>query len=225
MEDGTMKRMLLASAGLLAMATAAMAADLPRQMPVKAPAYVPAYYNWTGFYLGLNAGGGFGRSRWDGIPTNSFNTSGALVGGTAGYNWQYGQAVLGLEGDADWSGISGTTNVNCPLGCKTSNNWLSTIRGRLGYAGDRWMPYVTGGAAFGDIKASIPGFSSIDTTKAGWTVGAGLEFAIAGPWTAKVEYLYVDLGNANCGIACSGISPDNVSLKENIVRGGINYRF
>jgi outer membrane immunogenic protein len=223
-----MKRILLTSlslAAIAAAATQAMAADLPRQLPVKAPAYVAPYYNWTGFYLGINGGWGFGHSNWNGAGTGSFNTNGGLIGGTAGYNWQLGQAVLGLEGDGDWSGINGsTTNSVCPGGCKTSNNWLATARGRLGYAADRWMPYVTGGAAFGDIKASIPGFTGVDTTKAGWTVGAGVEVAIAGPWTAKLEYLFVDLGNAKCAV-CGPSSPDNVSLKENIVRGGINYRF
>jgi len=222
-----MKRLLLASLSLMAIAAAsqAVAADLPRQMPVKAPAYVAPYYNWTGFYLGVNGGYGFGNSNWSGAGTGTFNASGGLIGGTAGYNWQFGQAVVGLEGDGDWSGISGSTNnALCPGGCQTSNNWLATARGRLGYAADRWLPYVTGGAAFGDIKAAIPGFAGVDTTKAGWTVGAGVEFAINGPWTAKLEYLYVDLGNDNCG-SCGVSSPDNVSLKSNIVRGGINYRF
>jgi outer membrane immunogenic protein len=225
---GMMKRILLASLALAAMGAAASpaaAADLPRQMPVKAPAYAPAYFTWTGFYLGINGGWGFGHSNWSGIPTGDFSVNGGLIGGTAGYNWQFGQAVFGLEGDLDWSGISGSTTTNCPAGCKTSNNWLSTVRGRLGYAGDRWMPYVTGGAAFGDIKATVPGFAGVDTTKAGWTVGAGVEYAFAGPWSAKLEYLYVDLGNNNCGFSCGAVSPDNVNLKTNIVRGGINYRF
>jgi outer membrane immunogenic protein len=223
-----MKRILLTSLSLVALAAAAThatAADLPRQIPVKAPAYIAPYYNWTGFYLGINGGYGFGNSSWSSPSSGSFNTNGGLIGGTAGYNWQLGPAVLGIEGDGDWNGISGTTNNNCAPGCKTSSNWLATVRGRLGYAADRWMPYVTAGGAFGDIKASIPGFSGMDTTKAGWTAGAGVEFAISGPWTAKLEYLYVDLGSANCGFSCGGFPPDNVSLKENIVRGGINYRF
>ena len=222
-----MKRVLLASLSLLAIAAAATpaaSADLPRQMPVKAPAYVPAYYNWTGLYVGINGGGAFGNSNWSALGT-SFNTSGGLIGGTVGYNWQMGQAVFGLEGDADWSSLSSSTTAGCPPGCKTESNWLSTIRGRLGYAADRWMPYVTAGAAFGNIDADIPGFAGVDTTKTGWTAGGGVEFAISGPWTAKVEYLYVDLGNAGCSLACGTASPNNVSLKENVVRGGINYRF
>jgi outer membrane immunogenic protein len=221
-----MKRIILASlslAALAAAATQAAAADLPRQMPVKAPAYVAPYYNWSGFYLGINGGYAFGTSNWSGVGNSSFNANGGLIGGTAGYNWQIGQAVVGLEGDGDWSGVSGSGN--CTIGCQTSTNWLSTVRGRLGYAADRWLPFVTGGAAFGDIKQSVPGFTGSDQTNVGWTAGAGVEFAISGPWTAKLEYLYVDLGSANCGVSCGFSSGESASLKENIVRAGINYRF
>ena len=117
------------------------------------------------------------------------------MGGTLGYNWQMGQAVFGLEGDVDWSNIRGS--AACGGGvtvCETRNDWLGTFRGRVGYAFDRFLPYVTGGLAVGDIKTSIAGLGSTNDTKAGWTVGGGIEAAIAGPWTAKVEYLYVDLG-------------------------------
>ena len=123
-----------------------------------------------------------------------FNTSGGLVGGTLGYNYQMGQAVFGLEGDIDWSNIRGSASACAGTTCETRNDWLGTARGRIGYAFDRFMPYVTGGAAFGDIKASAAGIGDANETKAGWTVGGGVEAAIAGPWTAKVEYLYVDLG-------------------------------
>jgi outer membrane immunogenic protein len=225
-EDDLMKQTVLASLGLLAIAavaTPAMAADLPVRPTVKAPPYVPQAYNWSGFYFGINGGYGFGTSSW--IGTDNFNINGGLVGGTAGYNWQVGQAVFGLEGDGDWSGIRGSTTTGCPAGCETRNDWLATFRGRLGYAADRFLPYVTGGLAVGDIKATTPGFPGIDTGRAGWTVGGGVEFAIAGPWTAKLEYLYVDLGSANCGFSCGTFTPDNVDLKTNIVRGGINYKF
>jgi outer membrane immunogenic protein len=133
--------------------------------------------------------------------------------------------VLGVEGDLDWSGINGTTTTLCPLGCKTANDWLGTVRGRVGYAVDRIMPYVTGGLAFGNIKATTPGFVGVDNTNAGWTVGAGLEVAIGGGWTAKAEYLFVDLGNTTCGLNCGAIPNDNVSFRSSIVRGGLNYRF
>jgi outer membrane immunogenic protein len=209
---------------LLASFGAARAADLPPriQEPARAPAMAPLY-NWTGLYIGVNGGGAWGRSSWD--STDAFNLSGGLVGGTIGYNYQIGQLVWGVEGDVDWTNIKGTTNTFCALGCETSNSWLGTARGRLGYAADRFMPYVTGGAAFGNIRASTPGFAGTSTTKLGWTVGGGVEFALGGNWTAKAEYLYVDLGSVDCGLACGAFTPDNVSFHTNIVRAGLNYRF
>jgi outer membrane immunogenic protein len=219
-----MKKLLLAGAGLLALGvTAASAADLPRRdvMPTKAPVYAPPpVYNWTGFYLGINGGGAFGQSSFEGaVPSGTYNVSGGLVGGTIGYNWQIGQAVLGLEGDMDWASIRGSSNC-AGLACDTRNDWLGTARGRLGYAFDRWMPYVTGGAAFGNIKSSLAGIDT-DTTKVGWTAGAGIEAAVGGPWTVKVEYLYVDLGH---GDTVDNLGTD-AKFHTNIVRAGLNYRF
>ena len=133
--------------------------------------------------------------------------------------------MLGVEGDIDWSGMSGSTTTGCAAGCKTSDSWLSTVRGRVGYAADRFLPYVTAGGAFGDIRASTPGFAGGSTTNAGWTVGAGLEFALAGRWTAKAEYLYVDLGNFNCGVGCGAAAVNRVSFTDNILRAGFDYRF
>ena len=219
-----MKRLFIAAVGLAALAGTAAAADLPpAPMPYyKAPAYLPPY-SWTGFYLGVNGGGGLGQSTWD--TNGGINTSGGIVGGTIGYNYQYGAVVFGAEGDIDWSGIRGTTNTGagCTTGCTSSDSWISTVRGRLGYGADRFMPYVTGGAAFGNIDASRLGITTA-TTNAGWTLGAGIEFAIAGNWSAKAEYLYVNLGKFNCGLNC-GAASDNVSFSTNIIRGGVNYRF
>ena len=222
-----MKRLCLAAIALVALGGAAAAADLPpASQPYypKAPAFVPApVYNWTGFYLGINGGGAFGSSSWN--STGSRNISGGLVGGTVGYNYQAGQAVFGVEGDIDWADISGSTTTGCPLGCKTSDTWLSTVRGRIGYAADRFMPYVTGGAAFGDVRALTPGFATATNTATGWTLGGGLEGAIAGNWSAKAEYLYVDLGNFNCGLNCGAGATNNVSFHANVLRAGLNYRF
>jgi outer membrane immunogenic protein len=221
-----MKRIGLAGVSLLALATIAAAADLPRRsFPGQAPAYIPIY-NWTGFYIGINGGGAWGNSTWDSI--GSFDVAGFLVGGTAGYNWQAGQFVFGLEGDYAWTNIDGSTGAACPTGCQTSNGWLATVRGRIGYAFDRFLPYVTGGLAIGDIKTSQPGFVGGHDTNVGFSVGGGLEFAIsmAGNWTVKAEYLYVDLGKFNCGLGCgNGLNPDNVSFSTHLVRGGVNFRF
>ena len=200
----------------------AQAADLSVAPIYKAPPAVPAY-NWSGFYLGVNGGGGWGSSNWSSV--GSFNNlSGGLVGGTAGMNWQTGHAVFGLEGDVDWSGLRGSGPALCP-GCATNNDWLATVRGRAGYAFDRFMPFVTGGLAVGDIRATAPGFAGASQTNAGWTVGGGLEFALTNNLSAKAEYLHVDLGNMNCGFSC-GVAPgNNVTLREDVVRGGLNYRF
>jgi outer membrane immunogenic protein len=218
---------LLPALALLVLAAvgSARAADLSVAPIYKAPPQVAApAYNWSGFYVGVNGGGGWGTSSWD--STGSFNLSGAVVGGTAGMDRQIGHAVLGLEGDVDWSNLKGTaTTLACPAGCTTNNDWLATVRGRAGYAFDRFLPYVTGGLAVGDIKAATPGFAGATQTTAGWTVGGGVELALTNNWTAKAEYLHVDLGNMNCGFSCGVVANNNVSLKSDVVRGGVNFRF
>jgi outer membrane immunogenic protein len=193
-----------------------------------APVYLPAVYNWTGFYAGLTAGYGWGNSSWidRAGSTGDFDAKGGLVGGTLGYNWQSNQTVFGVETDLAWTNLEGTTSVTCPLGCKTSNSWLGTARGRVGVAMDRWMPFLSGGAAFGDIKASTPGFAGDSESRVGWTLGGGAEFALAGNWTAKGEYLYVDLGDMNCSaLNCGGVGRTKVDFTAHVVRGGLNYRF
>jgi outer membrane immunogenic protein len=205
-----MRRVLLASIGLTALLIgSASAADLPRQqqMVTKAPVYAAPIYNWTGLYVGINGGYAFS------------DASGGLVGGTIGYNWQQGNIVFGVEGDLNWTNLDTDTTLNT-----VTNSWLGTARARVGVAMDRFMPYITGGAAFGNIDvAASPGFAGSDDTKVGWTVGAGVEFALGGNWTAKAEYLYVDLGSADCGAGCPANT--DTSLTSNIVRAGLNYRF
>jgi outer membrane immunogenic protein len=225
-----MKRLTLAGLSMLAIAatmTSASAADMARRMPTKAPAYVEQYYNWTGFYAGINGGWGFGNSDLSNVlGSNSFDIDGGLVGGTIGYNYQMGRVVLGVEGDMDWSDIRGTTTSGpCFAGsCETRNRWLGTARGRIGYAFDRIMPYVTAGGAFGDVRMNAIGLPGQTDTRAGWTAGGGVEFALTGPWTAKVEYLYADLGKETCNAANCGV-PTNVDFTTSIVRAGLNYRF
>jgi outer membrane immunogenic protein len=216
-----MKKILLASVGLIALGVAsASAADIQRRaMPVKAPEIVTPIYNWTGPYIGIQAGGGWGHSDFSGTFPGSANTSGGLVGGTLGYNWQINQMVVGLETDIAWSNIRGSSACGVGFSCETKNNWLGTTRARLGLAYDRFMPYVTGGFAYGGLRGSVNGVGSSSGTKGGWTVGGGLEAAISGPWTAKIEYLYVDLGNVDTTLG------GQANFKTNIVRAGLNYRF
>jgi outer membrane immunogenic protein len=234
-----MKRAFLIAAALsLPASSQVLAADLPPAAPRAPAAYAPVVspiYNWTGIYLGINGGYAFGTTNWTspagcGFPTcttGNFNASGFLIGGTLGGNYQIGSFVIGLEGDGDWTDIHGTsTNLaaGCTgAGCKTANDWLATVRGRAGWAWNRILFYGTGGAAFGDIKASANGTSS--TTQTGWIAGAGIEGAFAPNWTARVEYLYVNLGNAACSAIICGAPTTAVSLTENIVRAGVNYKF
>ncbi len=216
-----MKKFLLAATAILALGGAsASAADIAqRPMPAKAPVYMEPAFTWTGPYVGAFGGGAWGRSDFSApLSSGSFNTSGWLAGGTLGYNYQMGQMVLGIEGDAAWTDIHGSAAC-AGLTCETRNNWLATVRGRLGYAAGRFMPYITGGAAFGDIKTSVTGFGDSDTTRVGWTAGGGIEASIAGPWTAKLEYLYVDLGRGD------SVLGSDAKFTTNIVRAGINYKF
>jgi outer membrane immunogenic protein len=219
-----MKRFTLAAcAGLLAaaMALPSYAADMSRPAFMAPSSAAP--WNWTGFYVGINGGYGFGKSNWTnvGATTGDFNVSGALAGGTIGYNLQMSQIVLGAEADIDASWIRGTDATVC---CETRNTWMGTARVRLGYAFDRWLPFISGGAAFGDVRMTPLGFASATDTRFGWTAGGGLEYAFMGAWSAKVEYLYADLGRSSCGAGTCGVAND-VTFKANIVRGGINYHF
>jgi len=219
-----MKRFILAAcAGLLAAAAASpsFAADMPG--PYVAPAYSPAF-NWTGFYAGINGGYAFGKTNWTdttGATTGDFDFTGALAGGTLGYNIQTGSWVWGFEADGAYSSLKGTDAAAC---CETKNDWLATARGRFGFAFGQWLPFLTAGAAFGDVKMTAVGFGSATATRFGWTAGGGLEYAFMGAWSAKVEYLYADLGKASCGAATCGLDTD-VTFKTSIVRAGVNYHF
>jgi outer membrane immunogenic protein len=213
----------VAALGVLATALSVQAADIPHPI-YKGPRSVVAYYNWTGFYLGVNGGYAWGKSDWDSLV--SLKPKGWLAGGTVGYNYQTGSWVWGLEGDYDWADVKASAACGA-FSCETKNTWLATARGRIGYAFDRWLPYFTGGGAFGQVKASTtnPAAPGASNTQVGWTVGAGIEYAFLGNWSAKIEYLYVDLGKFNCGTCVVGLPTDNVTFKENIVRAGLNYKF
>ena len=221
----------VAALSLLATSFSAQAADIPRPV-FKGVRSVVAYYNWTGFYLGLNLGYGWGTSNWDYAFAPAFgpvNTrpKGWLFGVTAGYNYQTGSFVYGLEGDFAWANVRGSQTCAILFSCESENRWLGTFRGRLGYAMDRWLPYITGGLAYGDVRATSnnPLFPGASARNLGWTLGGGIEYAFMGNWTAKLEYLYVDLGNFDCSTSCGVPGPVNVSFKENIVRLGLNYKF
>jgi outer membrane immunogenic protein len=231
-----MKKFLLAGAALAALAAPATAADMAARAPIytKAPPMV-AVYNWTGCYLGGEGGGAWGRSRDYGAVsgnafTNSFNLSGAIAGGTLGCNYQVSSVVLGVEGDISWTNKSGSgTDILVPTTTNTtSEKWLDTVRGRVGFAWDRVLLFATGGGAFSNVSFSacnsVTGLcDSGSQNRSGWTVGGGLEWAFADNWSAKFEYLHVDLGTGNLGAAPT-FAARNIPVTDDLVRVGVNYR-
>jgi outer membrane immunogenic protein len=187
----------------------------------------------TGFYVGFNAGGASGSSRWlepePAVSTNTFGVSGGLAGGTVGYAVQNGPLLLGVEADIAGGGISGDTSVGCFTPCRTSNSFLATVRGRAGFDLGPVTPFVTGGLAVGDVNAHVGAFPGAGTTEAGWAAGAGLQLrlsALTGGLPdgviAKAEWLHVDLGSPRvCSPAtCGGTA--NVSFRADVFRVGIN---
>ena len=216
----------IAIAAFLIAPIAAQAADMPKPRYAE-PAYIVApAFNWTGFYVGFNGGYGWGKSHWTGAAGDfTVAPKGFMAGGTIGYNYQWNAVVLGMEGDIDYMALKGTADAAICSGCTFKDTWLSTIRGRVGYSFDRWLPYVTGGWAYGNAYVSSP-IGSATGTKQGWTAGVGVEYAFAGPWSAKLEYLYVDLGTVTCAQAACGYTTDvQVKPTMNLVRMGVNYRF
>jgi outer membrane immunogenic protein len=161
-----MKKLVPGSFGLILLTIlsgSAMAADLSLRPPVhtKAPTMAPGYI-WTGLYYGINGGGGWGASRFDfpglGTTTGDFSSSGGLVGGTIGVNWQTSNLVFGVEGDGDWANIKGSSACQvATFTCTISESWLATARAREGMTANDWLLYITGGGAFGDVQTRVTG--------------------------------------------------------------------
>jgi outer membrane immunogenic protein len=204
----------------------------------------PTYFTWTGWYIGLDGGGGWGQTSHTaaviGLPaasTDNFGTSGGLAGGTIGYNYQLGQWLVGAEADLDWSNIRGTFNRNVAVvggagsfSPSSQLNWLDTTRVRVGWIWDHALFYGTAGAAVGGVTATAAAsaaasgvgaaVTAADTqTRFGWTAGAGVEYAFNNYLSGKVEYMYVNLGSQ------TQINIDSVKFNTNIVRVGVNLHF
>ena len=210
-----MKRFIIGVAALVAAdcIVPACAADLNygRPAPYAPYAYSQPYgaYIWGGPYVGANLGYEWGQV--GGSPTSP---SGFLAGVQAGYNFQNGPWVFGLEGDIQGTGADHTVSP-----WKYSNPWFGTIRGRGGYAFNNILLYGTAGLAFGELRAETFGQSE-SHTNAGWTIGVGSEVGLTQNWTAKIEYLHLDLSSSQ--FAITGASND---FSANVVRVGVNYRF
>ena len=209
------KLSLAAALSVLALGTAAVAADLPRRATAPTPyvASVPVF-TWTGFYAGVNAGYGWGSQK--GTADAAYGSlSGAQVGGTAGYNYQMGQIVLGMEGDWDWSNAKNTNGAY--ISKQTS---IATARGRIGYAVDRVLLFTTGGYAGGNVERTFGATSTSDWHN-GYALGGGMEYAITNKVSAKAEYLYTDVSSKTDAASL----PSRAGLTQNTVRMGVNYRF
>ncbi|MET2826229.1 outer membrane protein [Mesorhizobium shangrilense] len=197
-----MKPTLLAAAVLAALtSTGAMAADVV----ASEPAPVAATYNWSGFYAGANIGGGWSHVDWAFLPSlNPANHSGSgVLGGLQiGYNFQNNNIVYGIEADISAADIhGGTACPNPTFSCDSKVSMLGSVRGRLGWTADRLLVYGTGGLGYGtvdisDVNSSGTVFGT-KKTRAGWTAGAGIEYALDQHWTVKGEYKYFDLGRAD----------------------------
>lgn len=230
---------LFASLGV----TTAIAADLPTKSLYRAAA-APAVYDWSGFYIGGHVGYGWAKpdiSPLTGGPiSNTPRPNGFLGGGQAGFNWQRGGWVLGLETDASWGNLDDTRTcvsiVNgTTLSCRGAPKYFGTIDGRLGYAIDRALLYAKGGAAWSHEDFTQLGISpncvgtpcTGSVFQWGWTVGAGLEYALARNWSAKIEYDFLDFDHRDTVTVSNGTSANVFSLTKTIhtLQLGVNYRF
>ena len=235
-----------ATAVAMLLSSSAFAADAFSYEP-SAPEAVTPIFSWTGAYLGLNAGyaGGKAKHHFSGTDFDdsiNLNANGFVGGAQIGYNYQIDQVVLGVEADfqgsnakAEFAATALDEDELMAVRMGTKLNWYGTVRARLGVtATDRFMAYATGGLAYGRTTSYINGDAfdeaireSVKKTKAGWTIGAGAEYAITDNVTFKTEYLYTDLGKSN--LFNGEIDGDTVNINRKFnfhtVRAGINYKF
>jgi outer membrane immunogenic protein len=242
-----MRQLRLVGAAVIALtASSALAADLAVAPVYKAgPPPRALVYNWTGCYVGAQVGYAWQRDRdnetftangggspFSPAPTNIAQPDGVKAGGYTGCNWQTDNPlVLGIEGDAEYANLKGSaTFPNTPDFYESRTNFQASLRGRIGYAVDRALLYATGGLAWANIKerdiAGTTGLTNeISTTRTGWTVGAGLEYAFGDRWLGRVEYRYSDFGTLQYQPAVFPRFTENHRVTENAIRVGLSYKF
>jgi outer membrane immunogenic protein len=257
-----MKKLLQGAIGLaaLSMTAPASAADLAARPYTKAPpAIVAAIYDWSGFYVGLNGGGGWSRKCWDRTSTlgvavvpavaeGCHDATGGVVGGQAGFRWQSGAWVFGLEGQGDWARLRGSNlspissgfNVQGvplpPNNNQSRINALGLFTGQVGYAWDKALWYVKGGAAVTSDKYrgvdSVTGLVNDRASETRWggAVGTGIELAFAPNWSVAFEYDHMFMGNRTLTFT-SAVTPglitrqDNIRQDVDLATARINYRW
>jgi outer membrane immunogenic protein len=254
--ENAMKKLLQGTIGLVALGMAAapaVAADLAARPYSKAPVMIPAAYDWSGFYLGINGGWGSSRKCWDltndgGVivappsPAGCHDATGGTVGGQVGYRWQASSWVFGVEAQGNWADSKGSnTNLNfSTLGDRSKIDAFGLFTGQIGYAWNNVLFYVKGGGAVVsdryntfDIPSGLS-FDAANETRWGGTVGAGLEFAFAPNWSFAVEYDHLFMGARNVDFHATGnfaapagtfSATDRIRQDVDLVTLRVNYRF
>ena len=215
-------------------------ADLAAGPYRKAPILAAPGYDWSGFYLGVFGGGGLGNHNLNNATgpagfanfTANYSSSGGLGGVDAGYNWQFGQYLLGLEGDFAGFRVKGDDKFALGANDATDLRWAGTVRGRVGVAVDRLLLFGTAGWAYGDQQHTntdlMNGIDQFDTSKSGWTAGGGIEAAISQNWIGKFEYRYYNFGNyqrAGAPLTPNGQLPYSIDSTYSTITIGLNYKF
>jgi outer membrane immunogenic protein len=243
-----MKRILLTtvSLGVLGLVSPAFGADLPTY--TKAPVVASPVYDWSGFYVGVFGGGGWGNHNINNAtgPASSFadytanySSQGGVAGGEAGFNFQSGNIVVGIEADGFWSGMRGDDSAavaagKFPIASVDADNlrWGGTLRARGGIAVDRWMLFFTGGWAFGDIVHTntdpVLGVDQFTVHANGLTAGGGVQYALLNNLIGKVEYRYYNFNGYNrpgSPLTPNGQLPFTTETTYSVITVGLDYKF
>jgi outer membrane immunogenic protein len=238
-----MKKFLLSTVGLVALGMAsapASAADLAaRPVYTKAPPPIAApYYDWSGFYLGINGGWGQNRdNRSDattGVSFGSHDANGGTVGGQVGYRWQMSSLVFGLEAQGNWSDFKGSS-TSLLFNGQTNTSKIDSFglfTGQIGYAWDRVLVYVKGGAAVTDNHYTanstigpLIGFDATSETRWGASVGVGIEYAFAQNWSLGFEYNHLFMGNPDVNSSTGFLIADHIKEDVDLFTARVNYKF
>ena len=235
-----MNRLTILAVASIAVGVAApaVAADLPARAPAtysKAPAIVQAAYDWSGFYIGINGGGATSNIDWNSDPSSGFpgdegshHATGGTVGGQVGYRWQMSSWVFGLEAQGNWADFKGSnvSNIFPNTTNQTKIDSFGLFTGQIGYAWDRALFYVKGGAAVTDNKYTSTtvgqGTDTINNSRWGAAIGAGFEYAFAPNWSVGVQYDHLFMGTKDIN---DGFIADNIKQDVDVVTARINYRF
>jgi outer membrane immunogenic protein len=248
-----LKKFLLAAVGAIAITSSASAADLAARPYTKAPApMIAAVYDWSGFYIGVNGGGGWSHKCWD-IVTNVLgapvvpavsegchDATGAVAGGQIGYRWQTGAWVFGLEGQGDWANLRGSNSPNLLQGAvggdRTKIDAYGTVTGQIGYAWNNVLLYVKGGAIVVDeryegfVVANGAVFDRASETRWNGAVGAGLDFGVTPNVVIGVDYIHGFMGSRTLSFTSTVVPgafsrADSIRQDIDVVTARISYKF